>query len=162
MTTKQKVGIVVAISVVSFAFGRYSVPNKTFEASSSTTNISAKKDESKDQEKKKKKTTKIVKITKPDGTVEQRKTVVEEDKEKSKSQSNSSKDIAKTEDKIKEVVNNKGATNISALFGYNFLNFNLQQPTFGAQLTQDIIGPINIGAFGFANGLTGISLGLRF
>jgi hypothetical protein len=38
----------------------------------------------------------------------------------------------------------------------------LSGPKYGVSVTRQLIGPINVGAFGFTNGLVGVSLGVSF
>ena len=71
---------------------------------------------------------------------------------------------SKTDTKVKqsEIKPIKSAkTNISALAGNDFSK-SIPKPIYGVSFSREFIGPITIGAFGFNNGVIGVSIGLNF
>lgn len=50
-------------------------------------------------------------------------------------------------------------TNVSALFGTSIHDL---QPIYGISVTQEVLGPVTLGAFGMSNGTVGLSLGWSF
>lgn len=65
--------------------------------------------------------------------------------------------IKKQENLTKE----SSKTNVSALIGNDFSK-SIPQPIYGISVNRQYWGPVTIGAFGFNNGLLGVSIGLNF
>ena len=56
---------------------------------------------------------------------------------------------------------NTGRTRISALAGFSPFS-DPHTPVYGGHVSTQLLGPINVGAFGLTNGTIGMSLGLDF
>lgn len=151
MNTKMMIAVGSGIAILSFGAGRYSVPTKVKTETKVVQNKV--KDENKKIAKKKHKTTTIIK--KPDGT---KTTTITED-DASDTEDRTKVTDNKNSDTSKEVVKSGGSLNISALAARDPQTGQL---TYGAQVIKDIIGPINVGLFGLANGTVGGSIGIRF
>lgn len=151
MDTKYKVGIAVIAVAVSFAAGRYSVPEKKIEVSTD------KKEETKQVEvqKDKKKNTKVVEIINKDGSKEITTTIDEETSIDKKST-----DAKKEDSSVSvEVVSGSSKVTISALGG---LDTTTGIPLYGASVSKPILGPVTIGIWGLSNLSCGASIGLTF
>lgn len=160
MNKKVVIASILAL-VTAYAFGRYSAPTKVV-TETKIVEVDKKTDsKSTDKNVKKNKKTTTTVTTHPDGTKEET-TVVEENYDADSSTKEKSKDEAKTtsEDK-KEVIRSGGITRVSAMFGFNGLSGDLR-PGYGLHVTRSLLGPINVGAFGFTSGVVGVSLGLDF
>ncbi len=72
-----------------------------------------------------------------------------------------SKIDTKTDTIISKPLESGRKTNISALVGNDFSK-SLPKPIYGVSFSREFIGPVTIGAFGFNNGLLGVSVGLNF
>lgn len=94
--------------------------------------------------------TTVTQTKKPDGTV----TTVTTITDKNTTAAHSS---THTADKTTET-RTEGATTVSALVGVDFG----RGLTYGASIQHQILGPLNVGAFGLTNGVMGVSIGIRF
>ena len=65
-----------------------------------------------------------------------------------------------TKTETKEIEKSSSKLTISLLGAVNVTDPGL--PTYGIAITRPILGPITVGAFGFQNGLVGVSIGLTF
>jgi hypothetical protein len=100
------------------------------------------------------KETTVTESVKPDGTKQTVTHITEE--------TNTQKTVkdAKREESEKTVVTGSPRTTISALAG---TRFSAADPVdFGLSVERQLIGPFNVGAFGFKSGLVGLSLGISF
>lgn len=138
MQSKIKIGIVLTLSALSFAFGRYSVKEKV---------VTVTKEVIKEKEQDKHRVTVITK--KPSG--EETTTITEDTKTQTDTKS---LDITKEVDQGKKVM-----TNISALAG---IDFNTKKEAYGLSASREFLGPVTIGAYGMTNGIVGISIGVNF
>lgn len=59
-----------------------------------------------------------------------------------------------------QVESKKSTINISALAGVNIREPSI--PVYGISVSKELIGPVTVGAFGFSNGLVGMSVGINF
>lgn len=146
MDRKYKIAIVAGAMVVSFAAGRYTVPTKV----KTDEKVEKKKDETKNTDKTKHKVTTIttdtsghkIEVITEDDTTKQTNHIVSDT----------------TKEKTKEVSSQGGTLNVLGLVKRNASTGQLD---LGAGVTKDILGPINLGIFGYQNGDLGVSLGLR-
>jgi hypothetical protein len=124
------------------------------------------KDETKKENKDKKKRTVIIRITKPDGTIEERTEIVEEDNSiiaiDTKEKSEEKKKTEKEKLKEKIVKNKKPDWMISALASSNMKDIKSLQPDYGISVQRRILGPVYLGAFGITNKQVGLSVGFQF
>ena len=153
MTPTTKYGLIVFSFATIFAFGRFSAPTKVV----TETKIVEVEKKSSELDRDKNKVTFTKMITRPDGTKETETKVVEETHTELKKQS----DSAKTSDDLKEVTRGTGKLSIAALGALNVRELT-SPPVFGVHVQRSILGPITVGAFGFSNGIAGVSLGLTF
>lgn len=147
MTTKTKVIIAASGLLVAFAFGRYTASNVASVQTSIDKDISTDKHTNTDT----KKTTTITE--EPDG---KKVTVITED---TKIESDRSTDTKiKTDQTV--TMAKKSLINISALASVDVNNGFI--PVYGISANKELLGPITVGAFGFTNGVVGLSLGINF
>lgn len=134
MNIKTKIIIISISLVVSYAFGRWSAPEKV----KIETKIVEVETKHKDQVK--------TIVVAPDGTkTEIIHTVVDTEK---------NKDI----DNVKETIKSNSRVRISALAGVHTRDG--LGSDFGGSISTNFLGPISIGAYGLQSGSFGISLGL--
>jgi len=158
---KRKIFLSLAALIVSFAFGRYSAPVK-IKTVIKTVEVEKKQDKTKSNYNKglhKKTLTK--EIIKPDGTKEITTETTVDTQTNKKTDSNSSTQTDVSQTATKEIVKSSSLTSVSLFGGANVLN-----PTggfdFGLGVSHSIIGPINIGLYGFKSGAVGGSVGVSF
>lgn len=150
------IGIIVGAAAL-FALGRYTCPEKI---RIETKIVTVEKEvEKKDTEANKHKVTVIIK--KADGSSE---TTITDDVSKN-TQESSETDVTQTKDKISETTRSSGRTTFSILAGaqpHLFQGISLGPIVYGASVNKDILGPINVGAWGLSDYTFGVSLGLSF
>ena len=146
MTIKTQIIILTSTAVLAFASGRYS--NTRPEVKTQTV-IQA--DVKQNEDKKVNET--VVETKKPDGTV----TTV------TKINENDATDTDETihEQQSTEVKSTAGKWTISGLASANVVHPQTGL-TYGLGVTRQLIGPVSVGAFGFTNGVVGVSLGVTF
>lgn len=156
MGTKTKVIIIAVSLLASYAFGRWSAPEKV-KIETKIVEVEKKvKHEDKKSEKHKKTT--IVEITLPDGSKQKTTTITDDTETESKTKET---DTAKrSETDTKEVTRSSSKVTVSALAGAFVNKFGL--PVYGVAVSKPVLGPITVGAFGFQNGMGGLSVGLTF
>lgn len=139
MQTKSKIVIAIALLVVAFVGGRYSVPKSVTTTKTEEDNLH-----------KHTKTT-IVDVTNPDGSKTH--TITKD------TDLNSDK---KTMDS-KETVSAGKKTNISVLASSKtpFIH-PIQEIDYGVMVTRNVLGPISVGVFGFKTGALGVAAGISF
>lgn len=160
MTTKSKIIIASIALLTSYAFGRWSAPEKV-KIETKIVEVEKKTETSKtDTDRNKHKETTVTETTRPDGTKETTTKTVEDTQTDRKTNTSKTDDTTITESKSKEVTYSSSKVTVSALAGVNVLKGGL--PDYGASLTKPILGPITVGAFAFQSGMVGCSLGLTF
>jgi hypothetical protein len=161
MTNKQLTTIAAVAVVVSFAFGRYSVPTSV-KTTSQTVNSDTKTNQnSTDDNTDTHNSTTTTDTTTPDGTKTHTVTQSQDvDHDKKKDTSTTDTQLQSRTD-TKEVVRSGSRTTISGL-AMGKLSFSSITPDYGVMVTKDILGPINAGLFGYKSGNVGISIGLTF
>ena len=139
---KQVAIVSVACLIIGGAAGYYMKPAKvvTVQVTQKNTDI-VKRDNT---------VTTITQTKRPDGTAVTVTTITD----KNTTDANSS---THTADKTTET-RTEGATTVSALVGVDFG----RGLAYGASVQHQILGPLNIGAFGLTNGVMGVSIGIRF
>lgn len=161
LTTRNKIIIVTSGMILSFAAGRWLTPVKIKTETKIVTiekKVEDKKISSTDDKHIK---TTITEVHKPDGT--QTKTTVTEDTSVAqlKVDDNKQDDVKSTSDTTKTITKESSKLHISALLGVNVLNPS-SGLSYGALVSKDIVGPLNIGLFGLSTGQAGASVGVSF
>lgn len=134
---KLKIIISLALLILAFAFGRYSVKQ--------TTAVVTKEVEKEKQQDKHK----VTVITKKNG--EETTTITEDTKTHTDT---NSLDI------VKEITQGKSSMiNISGLAG---MDINSKQPVYGLSASKEFLGPVTLGAFFLTNKTVGVSIGVNF
>lgn len=151
MTSENKKRLAIAAAiVVSFAVGRFTTPEKVkIETKVVTVEVKVK-------EKDKHKETKIVEVTKPDGTKEKTKTIIEDTK------TNIVKESSQSAETKTERIGSTQRTTISGLIGIDFNNLSRSPVVYGGSVSRPIIGPVTLGAWGLSNLTFGASVGVQF
>lgn len=155
MTLKSKIFLVGLALLASYAFGRFSAPEKV-KIEKQIVEVE-KKVTDRDAEKNTKKTTTTTKITHPDGRVEETTTVVEETNRKSSKTETS--ESGKSSSETTETTYSSSKVSVSGLWG---IQIGTPGVVYGASISKPILGPITVGAFGLSNGIVGGSIGLTF
>ena len=135
-----------AMLIVAFAIGRYTVPVKTITVTK-TVEVEKKTSDYQDH-----KVVTIVDTKKPDGT--DTKTTIITDNRDDKTTDDTKTDTSQT----KEVSKSSDHLTLSLLAGANVSA--LGTPIYGGMVSKSLLGPINIGAFGMTNKVIGFSLGV--
>lgn len=151
METKYKVLIGVAVVATSFAAGRYTVPEKVRVE----TKVVEVEKKVKDTEKNKSKKTVIVKKEKPDGEKEVTTTITENTNSSSVTATDKKTDSDSTSEKTRAA----SKLTIAPMIGFNVQT---GQPVWGASVSRDLFGPVNMGLWGLSNGTCGVSIGISF
>ena len=152
MSTKTILIIAAIALLTAFAVGRWSAPEKV---KIQTVTVENKTDDKKVNTDDHKVTT-ITETDKPDGT-KTKVTVISDNKD---TQLVDKKTDDLTQTTTKEVDRSSSKVTISALAAANITK--LGAPIYGGSISKPILGPITVGAFGFQNGMIGVSLGLSF
>lgn len=163
MSNKSKAIIIVVACLVSFAVGRYTVPISVKEESKEVdiNKQVEKKKEERDVHEHRDVITK--KVTRPDGTIEIEKRIVEDKNTTDKKSSSDTSLVESDKESKKEVIRGGSKTNISVLFRSRDNVFkNHTFDVYGASINRELLGPITIGVFGFSTGSGGLSLGVNF
>lgn len=151
LSTKNKVIASSVVILVSFATGRYTVPEKV-KVETKVVEVEKKTDT---LDKNQHKVTTVVIVKKPDGTVQTEKTTTQDSNYTNKETNNV--DLAK--DTTKETDKDEAKVTVAALVGLNVFNGQIK---YGAQVYKPVIGPIGIGVFGLSDGTAGCSVGISF
>lgn len=162
MTNKQKIIGAVCVLALTFAMGRYSVPTSVKEETKTAETDKKSENKNTDTDKDEHTKTIIVESVKPDGTKEKTTTITDDKVQDTKVSDITVADAIKTNDQVKEVTRGNSRLTISALAGAKVSFSDPIVPAYGAMISKDLIGPINVGVFGFSNGFGGVSLGLTF
>lgn len=168
--TKSPIFWTIVALAAGVGFGRYLTPeNVKIVEKEKIVEVEKKiyiKDESKKENKDKKKRTVIIRITKPDGTIEERTEIIEEDNSiiaidtKEKTEEEKKKEKENSKETI--VQGKKPDWMISALAATDLKSIKSLQPSYGISVQRRILGPIHVGAFGITNKQVGISVGFQF
>lgn len=164
MSTKLKVTLSVLALVTSYAFGYYEAPTKVKEVVH-TVEVEKKVDDTKtDAAKDTHKSTTVTVVQTPDGTKTTTTKVDEDTKSDTKTDDKSQVSDTKTVDETKEVTKSGASTYISVLSRVDVLSSQVSGSpvVFGASVSKDILGPVQIGVFGYTDRTFGASVGLRF
>lgn len=151
MTLQSKVLLAALALTVAFAFGRYSAPTKPnitqTKAVVATTQMVADKDTHKQ--------TQIIVVRQPSGA-ETTTTTIKED---TVSVVDTNKQV---ESQTKTIVTQpvRSTVNISAMFGVDVRHPNAM--IYGAQVSKQLLGPVQIGVYGMSNSVVGFTIGLNF
>ncbi len=159
LTRKTKIIIVTVGLATSFAFGRYSTPEK-IKIETKIVEVEKKTDDKKiiDKEKKHVKTT-VTEIDKPDGTKIITSVTTDDSTDDTKTTDIATDDTTKNTDITKEVTKGSNKVTVAALGGIDFTNGHY---VFGASVSRPLLGPVTFGLFGLSDLTFGISLGLQF
>ncbi len=160
MTTTQKVIVVIVLTVVSGAIGRFTAPTKVKIETKTVEVIKEVKVSNEMKVKNKKKTVTTVTDTKPDGSKHETTTVTEGVVSSTNETVNDTKDGSISTTTSKEVTKASGRTNLSLLGGVSRDNSGLLSPTYGVGVMRNILGPITIGVWGLTTGVLGASVGI--
>lgn len=151
----------IAVVLISFAFGRYSAPEKV-RIETKIVEVEKKKEVvvgSKDRNKKK--TVTVTEITRPDGTHEKTTVTVEETQTEVKERRKETSGTTTTTDSTNETTYKAAQTHLVVLVGGNVADLT-SGPVYGVAVSRNVLGPITLGAFGLTNKSLGVSLGLTF
>lgn len=156
--------VYVAILIVVFAAGRYSVPISVKTEKKDVVVDNKTDNKTEDNDIHKHTVTTIVDVTAPDGTkthTVKKDTDYDNDKKTTEASTDSRREsITET----KEVTRAGSRLTIQALAGAKIGSFSssMVELDYGAMVSRDLLGPVNIGVFGFKSGLAGVSVGLSF
>lgn len=153
MTYKVKIALAFVVFLSTFAFGRFSAPEKvrietkTVEVEKTKTNTDHDKHKS----------TTVTEVVKPDGTRTMVTQTTEDDKTNRKTISTNDT----TTDKVKEVTKSGMHLTIDVITGVDLFHSN-PNIVYGLSFGANVLGPIRVGAFGLSTGVSGVSVGLYF
>lgn len=154
---KKMIISVVVIALVSFAAGRYTAKSKEIKETNKKEDITKNTEKTTNKHKK----TKTVVITNPDGSKKEV-TIIDEN---TKSDTNKNENIKKdTSTKTTTEYGSKNTLRFGGLAGVNLSQGaqGFSQPIYGGYISRQLLGPVEIGAFGLSNGIVGTSIGLSF
>lgn len=141
------------LTALGYAFGHYSAPEKVRVETKTVTVEVEKKVENTD----KKENIKTTEVVKPDGTKTTTTTIIADTKIKSQ-----------TDTDTNTKVDNKQTTqkSSSSLIVEGMVSANINNVSnnlvYGAHISNNLIGPVRTGLFGFTDGKVGVSLGIQF
>jgi hypothetical protein len=154
--TARKYGGIALIFLLGTAVGRYTLPAKVVTKTEVQTVTKVVKDTNRD--KKDNTVTTIVETKKPDGTIVKQTQIVDQNQTitQTNTNSNTNSNSTYTQKDTRDV----GQLGVNALVG---LRLGTGEPlSYGLSVQRRLLGPVEIGAFGFTDKLVGFSLGLRF
>lgn len=154
--TVRKVLVVIVVFVLGAAAGRYSLPAKVVVKTEVKTVEKLVHDTTKDDNKNT--VTVVTEDKKANGEVVTTKTVI--DKDKIVTNDKSDLNVSTDSQSSQTTTYDTKSLSISALAGVQFGNSDAL--TYGLHVQKKLIGPIEIGLFGFTDKLLGASVGLRF
>lgn len=163
MQLKYKVIIAVVALAGAFAFGRYSAPESIKKSTETNQGEDKKSTTDKETDKHEHKKTTTREITKPDGTKETD-TTTETDTDVNRTTKNTTSDVSSSASKTtEEITRGHSRLTISALGATRVNNLSGPfTPAYGGMIQRDMIGPVNMGAFGLSDGTCGVAVGLSF
>lgn len=152
----RKGALLVVIFLVGLATGRYTLPAKIVTKTEIQTVTKVVKDTT--QDKKDNTVTTITETKKPDGSVVTQTQIVDKNQTDTKTDVKTDKDmVSKSSETETRDVNQLGVNGLVGLrVGAG------ESLTYGVSVQRKLLGPVEIGAFGFTDRLVGFSLGLRF
>lgn len=154
--TTRKALAIGLVFLVGLAIGRYTLPAKVVVKTEVQTVEKVVQDTKRDD--KKNTTTIVTETKKPDGT--DIKTTETVDKDQITSNTATNTDITTDSTTSKTTTYNTGSLSVAGLAGVQFGGGNTI--TYGLHVQKKLLGPIDIGVFGFTDKLFGASIGLRF
>ncbi len=160
--TLNKVVFTLLALLAAFSIGRYSAPVSSKSETKTSDSTIVNNDKSKDTKEDEHKKTRTVTVTKPDGTKKSVTTITDDRSKDTSSTDKSKSSNTKTSDVTKEETKESSKLHISALAGSQISFSTLPKPDYGAMVSKDVLGPLNVGVFGFTNGFCGLSVGLSF
>jgi hypothetical protein len=141
--TPKKIIMILALTVVTYAFGRYSAPTKVV-TETKVVEVEKKQDnKTTDKGVKRNRKTVTVVVTKPDGSREETTTVTENYEADTKTKDKSVVDSSTSTDSRTETTRPGSRTRISGLAGFS--PFASAPPVYGGHVTTSVLGPINMG-----------------
>ncbi len=159
--TKFKTLILVALT--GFAFGRFMAPTRveTTKENTSVTAETTKTDTRTDTDRDRHREVTTTERVKPDGSRETITKTVEDTSTKRTTDTDRTDTgtTSTTSRETKVVERSSGQVAVSFLAGFKFSD---PGPRYGLHVQRNILGPITAGAFGFASGEAGVSVGLSF
>jgi hypothetical protein len=161
LTRKSKIIIVIISLAISFATGRYTVPEKV-KIETKIVTVEAKTDDKKVNvvDDKHVKTT-VTETDKPDGSKTVTTVTQDDSVDKDVTADKSTDSIQKTSDITKTVTKGSSPVTISALAGVSVSNTS-GGIVYGASIYKPVLGPIGIGLWGVSSGQVGASVGITF
>ncbi len=145
----------------SFAAGRWLAPEKV-RIETKTVEIEKKDSASKtEQDRNRRKETTETKVTKPDGSVEETRKIIEETETSKKTDKRDTSESASSEETLKEVTRSSAKVTIAALMGVPLAG-NAPPVLYGGSVSKPILGPITVGVFYLTSPAIGGMLGLTF
>ena len=150
ISSKTKAILVSAGLLVSFALGRYSLQQPAIDIKTDIKTVDQKTIDKEDHSQ-----TIIVHTKDPSGAEKTVTTINNNVDTKTKDTDTTA--IAETQVVIPPP---HDLWNVSAMVGLNPINNFV--PAYGLGVSKKVLGPINVGAFGFTNGLVGVSIGVTF
>lgn len=159
MTTKTKAVIIATALLTSYAFGRFSAPEK-IKIETKTVEEEKKTDQTQtDADRNRRRETTKTEVTRPDGTTEKTEKTVETSETHKETDRKDTSDTSTTSETSKEVTRGSSKVTIGALGA-----FRLTSPTvsYGVWVSRPILGPITLGVFGLTDSTVGGMIGLTF
>ncbi len=160
MTTRNKLILAAVALATSFAFGRYTVPQKIEIRHEVVTVEVEKKDTHKDQQTEQNRKTTETEITRPDGTKVRRKVTETEKKTDTEIKQTVERERDQKVTDSKVVTTFQGLS-VSFIAGPNFTDLGSGY-VYGGHISRPFLGPVSLGVWGLSSGHGGISLGLQF
>lgn len=159
MSIKYKIIGIIVLALTSYAFGRWSAPEKIKEVVKEVEveKKTSSKDTATDKDTHKKTTT--TETVNPDGTKTTTTETVEDTSTKRNTAANETDDTTKTSESYKEITNSTARVSILALYGIPLTG---GTPVYGGSISRPVLGPITIGVWGNSMGVAGLGMGLTF
>jgi hypothetical protein len=154
--TTRKALAIGLVFLVGLALGRYSLPAKVVVKTEVKTVEKVVQDTTKNE--KKNTTTVVTETKKPDGTDITTTEIVDKDQIISNTDTTTNTSTDSTSSKT--TTYDTGSLSVAGLAGVQFGGGNAV--TYGLHVQKKLLGPVNIGVFGFTDKLFGASIGLRF
>lgn len=159
MSTQNKIYIFIGYTLLVFASGRYTIPEKV--VTKTVTVEVEKKSDDMDVDTKNDTHNQVTTITdvKPDGEKITTTTTTHDISSDVNKDDKKITDNNKSDENMKETTHASDKITLSAIGGLDLRTF---QPIYGASLTKPVLGPLTLGLFGLSNGSCGLSVGVTF